>query len=101
MKIIIRALTEQGKKGLAIHRQDELNLRAKINNMPYLQKKMLNKQTKIWLKTKSIFTEDKHIIENANYESEARKKVFVDGVKMAFIENGCNLNDFEVEFKDD
>jgi hypothetical protein len=101
MRIIIKALTEQGKKGIELHRKDEDIFREKLKRMPKIQKVMLNKQTKAFMKTRSTFNDSEHIIEKANFKTPARQKVFVDGVKLAMIDNGCTLSDFEVLFENE
>ena len=100
--IEIIALTERGRKSLALQKADELDLRAKYKDV---RKWKIPLNVRSYLKTVSLFMPNdcdphRHEILGFRKMGAVARMQFYQGVKASFKENGCDLNDFEVKFHD-
>jgi hypothetical protein len=99
---VIRALSEKGKRALSIQKKEEEELRAKYKD---LKRSETPRDMRRYLKTVSVFMPAvepvEHQILGFKKFGSVQKHQFYQGVKRAFLENGCSLDDFEVKFYDD
>lgn len=100
-RIVITALTSKGKETLKVQMNDELALRAKYKGVPTWQRPV---NLRKYLRTVSLFVPKddpvRHEILGFGLMSADARNSFYFGVKSAFLENGCSVNDFEVRFVD-
>lgn len=95
MKVIVRALSDAGRKALMVHKAEEDLMREKIRRIP---KFMWPKQTVRFMRLKSTFTDSEHIMEGADYGTQEVKDHFLADVKNAMRLNGAGDEDYEVVF---
>ena len=101
-RIEIHALTEKGRKCLAIQKADEIALRDKYKDV---SKWRIPLNIRSYLKTVSLFMPkdgdpERHEILGFKRMSGVSRIQFYQGVKASFKENGCSIDDFEVKFHD-
>jgi len=101
-RIEIHALTEKGRKCLALQKLDEIALRAKYKDV---RKWRIPLDVRSYLKTVSLFMPkdsdpERHEILGFKRMGDVAKMQFYQGVKASFKENGCSIDDFEVKFHD-
>jgi hypothetical protein len=99
----VKALSEKGSKSLALQKYDELALRAKFKNIPSWR---IPIKYRSYMKTVSAFIPNnadpvEHHILGFKCMTPQHKEQMYRGIKQSFIENGCDLDDFEVLFNDD
>jgi len=111
-RIVIYALTEKGRKVLAIQKADEIALRSQYDFSGFKGFDLFRKQSSIplkirsYLRTVSLFAPkdgnpEKHEILGFKRMCDFEKLQFYNGVKASFKENGCYNDDFEVKFYDE
>jgi len=101
-RIEIRALTEKGRKSLALQKADEIELRAKYKDV---RRWKIPLNVRNYLKTVSLFIPkdgdpERHEILGFKRMGDVARMQFYQGVKASFKENGCTIDDFEVKFHD-
>jgi len=101
-KIVITALTLKGREALAIHKADEIDLRAKYKNHPSCA---IPFRVRNYLKTVSLFMPKdgspvRHEILGFKHMDVVARMNFYNDVKVSFKDNGCSISDFEVRFYD-
>ena len=102
-RIEIIALTEKGRKSLALQKADEIKLRAEWKDV---RKWKIPFNVRNYLKTVSLFMPkdgdpQRHEILGFKRMGQVSKNQFYLGVKKSFLENGCSVEDFEVRFIDE
>jgi len=111
-RIEIIALTERGRKSLALQKADEIALRKKYSvregaslGERFHALRTIPLNVRSYLKTVSLFMPkdgdpERHEILGFKKMGDVARMQFYQGVKKSFKENGCDLNDFEVKFHD-
>lgn len=102
-RIEICALTLKGRKSLALHKADEIELRNKYKGV---KKWRIPLNVRSYLKTVSLFIPkdgdpERHEILGFKRMGTVARMDFFQGVKKSFKENGCSIDDFEVKFHDE
>ena len=102
-RIVVKALTDKGSDALLIQKNDELELRAKFKGVPSWRVPM---KYRAFMKTVSAYIpkegkpKEHHILGFSSMTPQHKAQMYT-GIKLSFIENGCDLSDFEVLFEDD
>jgi len=100
---VITALSDKGRKALALQKSDEIELRKKYKDVA---KRKIPFDVRNYLKTVSLFIPkdgdpERHEILGFKRMGLDAKHQFYQGVKASFKENGCSIDDFEVKFFDE
>ena len=102
-RIVITALSDKGRKALALQKADEIALREKYKDV---RRWKIPFDVRNYLKTVSLFIPkdgdpERHEILGFKRMGQVSKNQFYLGVKKSFLENGCTVEDFEVRFIDE
>jgi len=100
-KIIVTALTKKGETALKMVQEDEQAYREKLLKAPLPVRLAYNKPTKEFIKNKNTVFENNSHTFYRRVKNDKYKTAIYKNIKLAMIENGCDLNDFKVVFNDE
>jgi len=101
-RIVIKALTPKGVKSLKEQKAADVDIRAEHS---VKRRKDIPKNLRSYLKTVSAYMPKQgdpkeHQILGFGSMSMPQKASFYEEVKKSFLDDGCDLDDFEVKFYD-
>lgn len=101
--IIVKALTRKGREALLVQKKDEEALRAKYEGVsswriPRVERNYLKSVSAFFLHIDGLPM--RHEIYGFGVLGQYHRSSLYEGIRQAFFDNGCGLEDFEVSYRE-